>query len=70
VDILILMFEMLSIVRRDGALAIENHVRKPEESNIFTKYPSILRNHHLRDFLCDNWKPSSAARSSPWNSRT
>jgi chemotaxis protein MotA len=56
VDILLLMFELLSIVRRDGALAIENHVRKPMESNLFTKYPSILKNHHLRDFLCDNLK--------------
>jgi len=65
VDILILMFEMLSIVRRDGALAIENHVRKPEESNIFTKYPSIVKNHHLRDFLCDNLKAFISGKIEP-----
>ncbi len=64
-DILILMFEMLSIVRRDGALAIENHVRKPTNSNIFTKYPSILKNHHVRDFLYDNLKAFISGKMEP-----
>jgi chemotaxis protein MotA len=59
------MFEMLSIVRRDGALAIENHVRKPTNSNIFTKYPSILKNHHVRDFLCDNLKAFISGKMEP-----
>lgn len=56
VDVLLLMFEFLSIARREGMLALEEHANKPDSSAIFSKYPSILKNHHLKDFLADNLK--------------
>ncbi|MGL4209197.1 MAG: flagellar motor stator protein MotA [Candidatus Adiutrix sp.] len=56
VDVLLLMFEFLSIARREGMLALEEHANKPDTSTIFSKYPSILKNHHLKDFLADNLK--------------
>ncbi len=56
VDVLLLMFEFLSIARREGMLALEEHANKPDTSTIFGKYPSILKNHHLKDFLADNLK--------------
>jgi chemotaxis protein MotA len=56
VDVLLLMFEFLSIARREGMLALEEHANKPDSSAIFGKYPSILKNHHLKDFLADNLK--------------
>lgn len=55
VDVLLLMFEFLSIARREGMLALEEHANKPDSSAIFSKYPSILKN-HLKDFLADNLK--------------
>jgi chemotaxis protein MotA len=56
VDVLLLLFEFLSIARREGMLALEEHANKPDSSAIFAKYPSILNNHHLKDFLADNLK--------------
>jgi chemotaxis protein MotA len=56
VDLLLLLYEFLSIARREGMLALEEHANKPDSSAIFTKYPSILKNHHLKDFLADNLK--------------
>jgi len=56
VNVLLLMFEFLSIARREGMLALEEHANGPEKSSIFGKYPSILKNHHLTDFLADNLK--------------
>ena len=56
VDVLLLMYEFLSIARREGMLALEEHANKPDSSAIFGKYPSILKNHHLKDFLADNLK--------------
>jgi chemotaxis protein MotA len=56
VDVLLLLFEFLSIARREGMLALEEHANKPDSSAIFTKYPSIIKNHHLKDFLADNLK--------------
>jgi chemotaxis protein MotA len=55
-DVLLLLFEFLSIARREGMLALEEHANKPDSSPIFAKYPSILKNHHLKDFLADNLK--------------
>lgn len=56
VEVLLLMFEFLSIARREGMLALEEHANRPDSSAIFGKYPFILKNHHLRDFLADNLK--------------
>ncbi|MDR3134809.1 MAG: flagellar motor stator protein MotA [Deltaproteobacteria bacterium] len=56
VDLLLLLYEFLSIARREGMLALEEHANKPDSSTIFTKYPSIIKNHHLKDFLADNLK--------------
>ena len=55
-EILMLMFEFLSVARREGVIAIEENVNRPEQSKIFAKYPYILSDHHLRDFICDNLK--------------
>ena len=33
------MYDLLRLARRDGMLALEPHVSKPEDSNIFSKYP-------------------------------
>jgi chemotaxis protein MotA len=56
VDVLLLLFEFLSIARREGMLALEAHANSPDSSAIFGKYPGILKNHHLKDFLADNLK--------------
>jgi chemotaxis protein MotA len=56
VDLLLLLYEFLSIARREGMLALEEHANKPDSSPLFGKYPSIIKNHHLKDFLADNLK--------------
>jgi chemotaxis protein MotA len=56
VDVLLLLYEFLSIARREGMLALEEHANRPDSSPIFAKYPSIIHNHHLKDFLADNLK--------------
>ncbi len=48
-----MMFQILSKARREGDLAIENDIEKPDESAIFKEYPSFLQHHHIRDFVCD-----------------
>jgi chemotaxis protein MotA len=34
-------------------MAIEKDVENPEASAIFGKYPNLLKDHHLTDFICD-----------------
>ncbi|MEZ0231345.1 MAG: flagellar motor stator protein MotA [Methylophilaceae bacterium] len=52
-DLLALLFEILSKVRKDGLMSIEDEVENPENSAIFSKYPEILADHHLIEFITD-----------------
>lgn len=52
-DLLTLLFQLLSTFRKGGATAIEPHLDAPEASAIFSQYPRILRDHHLVEFICD-----------------
>ncbi|MDQ0252138.1 chemotaxis protein MotA [Sphingomonas kyeonggiensis] len=52
-DLLTLMFTVLSTFKKGGATALEPHLDKPEESNLFTPYPRLLKDHHLIEFICD-----------------
>jgi chemotaxis protein MotA len=52
-DLLSLMYEILTKIRKDGMMSVENDVENPEASPLFSKYPKILHDHHLVDFICD-----------------
>ncbi|KTF31684.1 flagellar motor stator protein MotA [Xanthomonas translucens] len=50
---LTLIYELLNKARRDGFMALEDHVEKPADSAIFGNYPKVLSDHHLLDFITD-----------------
>jgi chemotaxis protein MotA len=52
-DLLAMMFEILSKIRKEGMMSVEKDVENPEESAIFQKYPNLLKDHHLIEFICD-----------------
>jgi chemotaxis protein MotA len=52
-DVLCLLFTITKMIKSKGILVIESHIEKPEESNIFQKYPRILADHFAVDFVCD-----------------
>jgi chemotaxis protein MotA len=54
--ILVMLYEIFQAARKDGLVAMEAHVEKPEESNILTKYPEFLANHHLLNFFVDTMR--------------
>ena len=51
------MYDLLRLARRDGMLALEPHLSKPEESSIFSKYPKVQHDHHLVHFICGGMGP-------------
>ncbi|MBC8003323.1 MAG: flagellar motor stator protein MotA [Opitutaceae bacterium] len=51
------LYELFMIGRRNGMVALEEHVMTPESSSIFTKYPGFLKNHHAVEFLCSSLRP-------------
>jgi chemotaxis protein MotA len=55
-DLLKMMYELLNKARKEGVMALESDVEEPSKSQIFSKYQDFLKNHHLRDFLCDTMR--------------
>jgi hypothetical protein len=55
-ELLQLLYEIFQTARVKGLLTLEQHVEKPEESELFAKYPAFLKNHHTLEFLVDSLK--------------
>ncbi len=53
VDALAMLFEILSKVRKEGLMSIEGDVENPEASPIFSKYPNLVHDHHIMEFVTD-----------------
>ncbi len=53
VDLLKLLYDILTKARKEGMLAIESHIESPEQSSLFSEYPRILADHHMMEFITD-----------------
>jgi len=56
-DLLKVLYELFLLGRRNGMIALEEHVLEPEKSAVFKKYPKFSGNHHALEFLCGALKP-------------
>ncbi|MBI5429579.1 MAG: flagellar motor stator protein MotA [Nitrosomonadales bacterium] len=52
-ELMALLYELLGKVRKEGLMSIEADVESPEESPVFAKYPTILADHHVVEFITD-----------------
>ncbi len=55
-DILALMFELSRLYRVKGILALDEHIEKPKESEIFRRYPKLLADHFAVDLITDSFR--------------
>jgi chemotaxis protein MotA len=53
VDLLSLLYELLTKVRKEGLMSIENDVETPGSSPVFSKYQRVASDHHVVEFMCD-----------------
>jgi chemotaxis protein MotA len=51
-DLFKILYALARVARREGIIALEGHLEKPEESVLFQKCPKIIHNRHAREFLC------------------
>ena len=56
-ELLKLLFELFMIGRRNGLIALEEHVMDPHKSSLFQRYPALLNHHERLAFLCNGLKP-------------
>ena len=52
-ELLSLLYELLSKVRREGLMSIEADVENPDSSALFNKYPAVMKDHHAVEFMSD-----------------
>jgi chemotaxis protein MotA len=53
VEMLSLLYFFVRLAQTKGAMALEPHIEKPEESSAFTKFPKIGHDHHAVALICD-----------------
>ena len=54
IDTLKMMYDLLNKARKDGLMALEADVEEPDKSPVFSNNAAFLKNHHVRDFVCDS----------------
>jgi len=62
-----MMYELFSRARRDGMMALETDSDNPEQSAVFSKYPSFLKDHHALAFVCDSIRMASSGSVEPFD---
>ncbi len=64
-EVLKLLYEILNKSRREGMMAIEADVEDPNASQIFSKYPGILKDAQMTAFICDYLRIMSSGNMAP-----
>lgn len=62
-----MMYELLNKARKDGFVALEADVEDASKSPLFAKYPSFVKDHHVRDFVCDTLRMAIAGGVEPFD---
>ena len=70
IDILLLLYALLSKVRKEGVMSIERDVEDPHASTVFQDYPTILGNHHLTNFITDYLRMMVGGNLNPFEIET
>ncbi|MGF1644559.1 MAG: flagellar motor stator protein MotA [Thiotrichales bacterium] len=52
-ELFALLYEILTKIRKDGLMSIEGDIDAPKESALFQKYPKVMKDHHVMDFVTD-----------------
>jgi chemotaxis protein MotA len=56
-DLLKALYELFQLARRNGMIALEEHVISPDQSAILSRYPRLIGNRPALDFLCNSLRP-------------
>lgn len=56
IELLSTLYSLFKLAKSKGDIAVEPHIEKPKESAIFQNYKFVYGNHHLLEFICDNFR--------------
>lgn len=53
VELLSLLYAFVRLAQQKGAMALEAHIERPQESAMFSTFPKIAADHHAVTMICD-----------------
>jgi chemotaxis protein MotA len=59
--------DLFMVARKNGMAKLEEDVEAPEKSQVFTKYPNFLKNHHAVHFVCDTLRMAISGGVQPFD---
>ncbi len=52
-QLLQLLYHLTIVVKREGVIALEGHLRDPKASSIFSAYPQVIKNNSVMHFIVE-----------------
>lgn len=65
VDAMTMMYQVFMLSRKEGLMALEDHLSDPKSSEIFQRYPTFLNNPKATQFFVDTLRPIVDGRVKP-----
>lgn len=62
--LLCLLFELIRLARQNP-VALEEHIEGPQDSEIFARYPRILKDHEAVEMICDTLRAVTMSYDDP-----
>ena len=69
VEILSLLYWFVRLAQQKGAMALEAHIERPQESAAFQKFPKIAGDAHTVTMVCSAWEGCISSSFSFFSSR-
>lgn len=60
-----MFYDLFSHARKNGLMALEADVEDPAKSQIFSKYPKFVKDHHALHFVCDSLRMAVTGAVTP-----
>jgi len=61
-----LLSELFQYARKNGAVKLEADIEDPSKSELFSRYPKFVKNHHALYFVCDTLRMFVSGGVSPF----
>jgi len=66
-DTLKMFYDLFSLARKSGLAAIEADIEDPSKSQVFSTYPKVMSDHHIREFICDTMRTATTGTLEPYD---
>ncbi len=60
-----MLSDIFTFARKSGMAKLEEDIENPDKSAVFSKYPKLVKDHHMLHFICDTLRTAVAGVVAP-----